>query len=631
MKRPFAMSRTIQSILVTVLFAGGGAAVWAGENAKPTMSQLLNIRWPVSVSLSPDGTMFFVFNPDGIYQLYKVPVGKTQEDAVKLTSFADGIGGYVLSDDGKQLIITASAGGSEQSDIHLMDADTGVMKTLYADPDVVYGAPIWRRDSKAFAFQANDTSPSDFHIYVHDLTTGQRSKVLDTPGYQGPVEFNRDGTRLVVSKYNSATFTQLFEIDLTTNQKREITPAGEQWSFDAVGYTATDRAFLVSSNYHGDFKRLFLIDLRTNELRPIAEELAAHEVDWATMNEDKSVVAVGVNERGYRTLHLRRASDFASLATPPMGQGLVGGVSFRDRYMLYALNSGNTPGITYRWDLNAPDRLPVPVTTADTQGLDVSTFCLPQLTSYPSFDGTKIPAFLYLPKSYEPGQKIPFLVYYHGGPEGQFRPRFSRGVQYFVSRGFGVIAPNIRGSSGYGKAWLEADNYRNRSVSVRDGIYAAKYVIDQGYARKGHIGAWGGSYGGFMVMAVLTEAPDLFAAGCNVVGIVNFKTFLENTKAYRRALREVEYGPLSDPEFLASVSPIHKVDKIEAALMLAHGLNDPRVPIGEAMQVAVALKKRGKTVTELYFPDEGHGFAKTENRLLYYQELARFFEKHLKP
>ncbi len=237
---------------------------------------------------------------------------------------------------------------------------------------------------------------------------------------------------------------------------------------------------------------------------------------------------------------------------------------------------------------------------------------------------------IYLPPDYEKGKKIPFLAYYHGGPEGQYRPSFNRSFQYFLSRGYGVIAPNVRGSAGYGKAYIEADNYKNRHISVKDGVWAAKYVIDQGYSDKKKVAAWGGSYGGFMVMATITEAPEIYGAACNVVGIVNFETFLKQTKAYRRHLREAEYGPLTDPEFLKSISPIHKVDRIDTPLMLAHGLNDPRVPVGETMQVAVALKKRGKEVEELYFPDEGHGFRKEENRLLYYEQLAKFFDKHLR-
>jgi len=317
------------------------------------------------------------------------------------------------------------------------------------------------------------------------------------------------------------------------------------------------------------------------------------------------------------------------MAGPKIDKGIVGNIDFAGTALLYSLNNANTPGVVYRWDMDRPAALPVALTSADTRGIDVSRFRLPKLVHYPSFDGRKIPAFLYLPRDYEEGKKIPFLVQYHGGPEGQYRPYFNRAFQYFLSRGYGIIAPNVRGSSGYGKAYIEADNYKKRMVSVKDGVWAAKYVIDQGFTDNKKLAAWGGSYGGFMVMATITEAPKLFGAACNIVGIVNFETFLKQTKAYRRHLREAEYGPLSDPEFLRSISPIYKVDRIETPLMLAHGLNDPRVPVGEAMQVAVALKKRGMEVEELYFPDEGHGFAKKFNRdqRLYVESL--FWERYL--
>lgn len=614
-------------VSMLALLAVGTPALWAQQ--APTIEQFLKIKWPRAADLAPDGTLFFIHDPDGIRQLYKLPPGAKQEQAAKLTNFPDGISGYNLSEDGKWIIITAARGGSEQTGLYLMDASNGKLETLFENPNVVYEATVWRRDSKAFAYRSNETSSSDFHIYVFDVATKTPKKVHGEKGSHSPADFNRDGTKLMIGKYNSASHSQLFEITLATGEAREITPKGEQWSFDPVGYSATDRTFLVNTNYKGDLKTLYGIDLVSGNLTPLLTDITGKEIDFAGLNEDRSIAGIGVNEDGYRTLYLRRASDFTALPTPKIGKGIVGNVTMKGNYMLYALENANTPGIIYRWDINKPDQPATAVTTADTQGIDVSKFLLPELVHYPSFDGTKIPAFLYLPPTYKKGDKIPFIVQYHGGPEGQSRPGFDRGYQYFLSRGYGVIAPNVRGSSGYGKAFIEADDYKNREKSVKDGIWAAKYVIDQGYTEKKKIAAWGGSYGGFMTMATITEAPELFGAACNVVGIVNFETFLKQTKDYRRALREVEYGPLSDPEFLKSISPIYKVDKIDCPLMLAHGLNDPRVPVGEAMQIAVALKKRGRPVEELYFPDEGHGFAKEENRLLYYQQMAAFFDKHL--
>lgn len=600
------------------------------QSAVTGIEPYIKMRWPDSAQLAADGTLYYRYNPDGISQLYKVAPGKSQADAVKLTSFKDGIGSYSLSDDGKYIAITAAVGGSEQFALYLMDTATGKLDTLFSDPSKVYASPVWRRDSKAIAYRANDESPSDFHVSIYDIATKSTKKAFAGKGHHDAADFSVDGSKLVVAKTNSATHTQLFEVTLATGESREITPANEKWAYEPIGYGPGDKTFLVNTDYKSDLRGIHSLDMSSGAITPVLTEFSKREVDWGLLNEDRSILAVAVNEDGYSTLHLRRSTDFAPIQGPKMAKGVVGNVGFTGRHMLFALDNANTPGLIYKWNLDQPTAQPVALTQADTQGIDVSKFPLPFLTQYESFDGMKIPAFVYLPANYKAGQKIPFLVQYHGGPEAQFRPNFNRQFQYFISQGYGVMAPNVRGSSGYGKAYIEADNYKNRAKSVSDGIWAAKWLISKGYTEPKMIAAWGGSYGGFMTMAVITEAPEYFGAACNVVGIVNFQTFLEQTAAYRRHLREVEYGPLSDPEFLKSVSPIYKTDKIETPLMIAHGLNDPRVPVGEAMQIAVALKKAGKPVEELYFPDEGHGFAKEENRLLYAEQLVRFFDRYLK-
>jgi dipeptidyl aminopeptidase/acylaminoacyl peptidase len=320
----------------------------------------------------------------------------------------------------------------------------------------------------------------------------------------------------------------------------------------------------------------------------------------------------------------------SAMKLPPMSKGLVGGLWFCGDTMLYSLRDARNPGTVYSWTYRDAKAKPQAMTTPEDGGIDLRTFVEPKLVRYRSFDGMDIPAFLYLPEGCKKGKPCPFIVHFHGGPEGQSRPGMQVYMQYFLSRGFGVLRPNVRGSTGYGTEYMNLDNYKRRMDSVKDGLAAARWLIEKGYSTPGQIGAFGGSYGGFMVMAVITEAPDLWGAACNVVGIVNFETFLENTKAYRRHLREAEYGPLSDPEFLHGISPIHNVDRIAAPLMVVHGRNDPRVPVGEAEQVAAALRERGRPVELLIFDDEGHGIAKQPNRIVYFERLVEFFGEHLK-
>jgi dipeptidyl aminopeptidase/acylaminoacyl peptidase len=217
----------------------------------------------------------------------------------------------------------------------------------------------------------------------------------------------------------------------------------------------------------------------------------------------------------------------------------------------------------------------------------------------------------------------------HGGPESQFRPSFVRSFQYYALNGFGVFALNPRGSSGYGRDFLDMDNYKDRWKSVKDYETATRWLADQGYADPAKIAITGGSYGGYMTLACITAAPDLYAAACDQVGIANFVTFLKNTADYRRYLRESEYGPLSDSAFLWEISPVAQVDKVKAPLLIIHGENDPRVPVGEARQMAKAISERGGVVDTLIFPDEGHGVAKRPNMLVAYRRIVDFFKKYL--
>jgi len=229
------------------------------------------------------------------------------------------------------------------------------------------------------------------------------------------------------------------------------------------------------------------------------------------------------------------------------------------------------------------------------------------------------------------------VIDYHGGPEGQHRPGFYPTDQYLLSRGYGMLMPNVRGSTGFGRAFHMMDNYKKRWDSVKDGVTAAEWLVANGYAKPGRIASTGGSYGGYMSVSCVVEDQErvdrgerkerVFGAGVDVVGVVNLKTFLEKTADYRRALREVEYGPLSDPDFLTSVSPVLRADKINIPMFIAHGFNDPRVPVEEAMQLAVALKDRGKSPRVFIAPDEGHGFQKLDNRIYYFERMAAFLDE----
>jgi len=254
----------------------------------------------------------------------------------------------------------------------------------------------------------------------------------------------------------------------------------------------------------------------------------------------------------------------------------------------------------------------------------------PELIHFKSFDGLEIPAFVYQPNTIRPGQKFPVIINIHGGPEEQFMPSLKTITQYFVYAGYIVVGPNVRGSAGYGKTYMNLDNVEKRMDSVKDIIALRDHLAKFPEVDLEKMVVMGGSYGGFMVLACLAFSPDLWAAGIDTVGIANFVTFLENTAPYRRHLREAEYGSLEkDREFLESISPINSVEKIKAPLFIIHGANDPRVPLSEAEQISGKLKSLGRTVEMVVYSDEGHGLSKLKNRLDAYPKMVDFLEEVL--
>ncbi len=252
----------------------------------------------------------------------------------------------------------------------------------------------------------------------------------------------------------------------------------------------------------------------------------------------------------------------------------------------------------------------------------------PELLKTRSFDGLEVPSYLYVPKV--GSSPFPLVVYLHGGPESQFRPGFNPLIQFFLRLGFAVLATNFRGSTGYGRRYTHLDDVRGRMDTVKDAELALRHVLDRYPVDKSRVAAWGGSYGGFMVLACLYSNPGMWAAGVDIVGISNFVTFLKNTGPWRRKLRVAEYGdPEEDKEFLESISPNNNAHLIRSPLFIIHGTNDPRVPILEAEQIAETLKRQGREAHLMKFEDEGHGLVKLRNRIAGYSAAVEFLMRHL--
>jgi dipeptidyl aminopeptidase/acylaminoacyl peptidase len=388
---------------------------------------------------------------------------------------------------------------------------------------------------------------------------------------------------------------------------------------------ASDGSVYVLTDYGRDFIGLAHINVPGSLEFLVAE---AADLDLLTLDDSGHMLAYTVNREGFSELHLRDLVAGQDRHIPAFDQAVVFDLVFdADSKCLAVTHSGPDHNMNISLVTVASGKVER-LTYAPMTGLNPKSLVIPTVMRYPSFDSREIPAYLYRPPL---SGNLPVVISVHGGPEAQERPYFSGWYQYLLAHGYALVTPNVRGSTGYGKAYSHLDDREQRMDSVRDIASLVEWIRVQPGLDGRRIAIYGGSYGGFMVLSAITQYPDLFQAAIDIVGRANLESFLENTSEWRRALREVEYGYLAtDREFLRRFSPVHYVDRIRTPLFVVHGANDPRVPLNEAEQIVGALQERLRPVEFRVFPDEGHGIAKLKNRIALYPEMVDFLDRHLK-
>jgi len=458
---------------------------------RPTIEQFMQIGWHTSPGISPDGRqIFFVSGSSGVPQLYSLT---DKGWPYQLTMFPDGIDWYVLSHSADMAIVGTAVGGTEHTQMYLVDLHTGKLRQLTNTPEAQYGSVIWGRDDKSIFFRSNSENLKDFKLYRMGLIAGKTELLVDAEGWNSWSDLSLDGKKLLYSKITSNANNDLYLYDLETGVTEHLTSHEGDIRYANPYFTADADALylLYNDNPHGLMLRAKL-NLLTKEMTYFEPD-SLYDVDQIVMSPERDMMAWVINQDGWAVLRMASMITGEELPVPSM-TGMYANLFLSETSRLvFAFDSPTqTSDIwRYEWKTGRTEQL----TYAAYAGLDPKTFCEPQLIKYKSFDSLEIPAFLYLPTGYS-GEPISFIMKMHGGPESQYRPHFSRFAQYLLSNGIGLFAPNVRGSSGYGKEYLAMDNYKLRMNSVKDMKAGAEWLLANNYSRVGLLGLEGASYGG---------------------------------------------------------------------------------------------------------------------------------------
>ena len=546
-----------------------------------------------------------------------------------------------------------------------MKSDGSGVKALTSDPTVRhnFGDVSW--DGKTIYYASNKRDRNFFDVYSMDLASGRETLLYSQDGNNDFVTANGSGTKIIISRDGTefSLDNSLYLVDTQTRAEVPLTPHKDASQYFAASFVAD--GIVLAHNDGREFASLAEIrrknaatdDWTAKNRETILLDDANWDVGSIEMQPYGSVIAYTLNRDGFSELYFRKYEtdgkplitviDKTSEAVKLPGQGIVGGMSFNHDQSKLVFAFGSAKGASEIWIYDLAKKELRQMTWSDRAGIAPESFIEPHLVHYKTYDGREISAWFYEPprqRSFSldmsaPDKRalkmtkaaVPVIVSVHGGPEGQERPGFSPLYQYYLSRGYAILATERSRLDGLWKDIHPPRRRQKREDSVKDLAYAVEWLKASGNADPKRIAVMGGSYGGYMTLAAITLYPELWAAAVDTVGIANWESFLKNTSGYRRRQREVEYGSLDkDIDFLRSVSPLKKVDRITTPLFVIAGRNDPRVPYTEAEQIVGALRKRGAVVEYKLYDDEGHGVTKLKNRLELYPLVADFLDKYMK-
>jgi len=606
------------------------------------LSRYQNIRSAKFSNWSKDSKSIYIKTRMGaVTQLHRVdaPGGARYQ----VTFGDEPVGEVQLQPDSDLLALTLDEGGDEFDQISLFNPIDGQMRML-TDNEALNNRMAWDRQGRYLAYRSTRRNGRSNDIWMQDTSTSAPATLLlatEDGTLWKPVDFSRDGKTLLIQQFVSVADSRIYVKDLPDGELRLIAGNADDPSSNiATGFNAQDNAVLFVSNYHKGEAELAQASLDEVPVLTFVSSKANWDITQFVMSPNRKRGAFVANEGGISRLYLFDPKKLSYKLVEKIPKGMISQLDFSpdNKKLGMTLNSPRNPNEAFVLSLG---RQPLSAgrltrwTFSEVGGLNTAEFSDPVMVIFPSpTEGQEeplpIPAFAYLPKGDGP---FPVIIHVHGGPENQFRPRFNSDFQLWIDQlGVAIIAPNIRGSLGYGSRYVTLDDGYNREASVRDIGALLDWIAEQPQLDKERVAIIGASYGGYIALASAVHYSDRLRAAVDRVGISNFVTFLENTQDYRRELRRVEYGDERDPEmraFLEQISPLNNVEKIKIPLFIQQGGNDPIVPRSESDQMVAALREQGQTVWYMNALNEGHGYDRKENRDLFQQATFLFLQKYL--
>jgi len=532
----------------------------------------------------------------------------------------------------KAVLYSANKGGNEIDHIYLLDEDG---KTTDLTPGENEKASFfkWSQDKKSMFYSSNLRDPKYFDVYKSLIGEWKPVLLYENKDGLNVEDISEDEKIMAISKTITTSENELYLVNRETGAKTELSQLDQKGRYEISGFSKDNRYAFYITNAGKEFAYLVQYDMASGERKVLFE--TKWDVMYSFLSEKETYRVIAINEDGKNTIIMQDASTGKTIDFPEIPDGDILGVEISDSEKLMRLSVGTSkaPNNIYLYNLETKELKKL--TESLNKEINADDLTAAEVVRFKSFDGVEIPAIYYKPHQATPNQKVPALVWVHGGPGGQSRTGYFALIQYLVNHGYAVLAVNNRGSSGYGKTFYKMDDRNHGDKDLKDCIAGKNWLASQDYIDGERIGIIGGSYGGYMTMAAMTFTPDEFNVGVNIFGVTNWLRTLKSIPPYWESFRNALYTEMGDPTTedsvrLYNISPLFHAHQVKNPVMVLQGANDPRVLQIESDEIVEAMKKNNIPVEYIVFPDEGHGFVKKENEIKGYGDILTFLDTHLK-